>query len=1128
MNSSPSSHSEPFSSRALCAVLLLALGAFPQCWSGEVTIWTSSLTLPGKSIQVFPRSQCHKYFNFLNVLHWWNDRPLIYDRSLRPAIVDGVLVTPGSDVLAVRNSLVRDAELAKEYLVDGLGSFGSTNYQEPSYEFYLDSVAASATTGYKHLLEISSLDLTYLRPALTKALASSYSARISGKVLISSYALDANGPTNIAAQRQVLRNEFGDTFVLVVEMTAVSEEMLRLYKLGELSTSPSAKLTELKQALRQYLDAADGIMVENCHHMETNTAHRYDNRFDLGFYRDCLIPIFKSVLAEPAYAGKLLGLGVASGYCNNRTGDNNSEECTRRLRNTFDVAISAAPDFIVIPEWNEQNENTALQPTVNNSWTHRRITEYYMRTIKGLPLSPRAGDDTSLPNCVLSYRKEIKLGETLELEILNVPDSTATTSYTAVLSLEDVAGNVVKTFAPVSFVRNVLRDYTMSVPSESLAAHAAIRPVITIQQATSRTIKDGLLHITLRPAWTLDYQTVKQPLRDLAPITSATLTAVAGAGHTVTLTGTVNASEALTSVEVMAEASEVYAYDRLNEYDLANNVVIYGYYTSLPDGYDCDLTVTGTSTFQLKPVYMPENSFQYQKIGNVMRFSSAPRGREWPARFYLVIPKASTASAVIQVSSSHGNFAVPVASLLSNGVFRKTVESQMVFNFEVFHRLPDHPVPINATSANFTTTLQAETAQPVYHLRIITQSSRIYRTKPQPVSFAATGTASLKVFSESLSGSAVTVSVPRSGILDLNYEFDNRCGDVLPVAAGVRWCAQMGGGTLYAEPFYSGDYSQRFYTGSGYPASGPLSKPSWVNEDGASCLQFSGNGQYLILPPEAFPRGAFVLSCDIKPMVSTPQILFRHHGILIGSLMLKLANGKLYASHVDKLIQESYFDTGLVVPVGQWSRITVTYDLATLAFSVEGQPLKSYPFTGKALYFQTSVFGGHLRPGFGVDAGDGFFNGYLKSLRITHSSTRTPPATNSTPVANGQSLTTPQNTARNLTLTGSDLDGDPLTTAVTSSPVNGTLSGAAPLLVYTPTAGFIGSDSFIFTVNDGQATSAPATIQVTVIAPGAGGGGGSSGSSSSGSGGGGCGLGGAAAALLLGLALGLRLTRRRW
>ena len=133
------------SSRALGAVLLLALGASPQCWSGEVTTWTSSLTVPGKSIQVFPRSQCHKYFNFLNVLHWWNDRPLIYDRSLRPAIVDGVLVTPGTDVLAVRNSLVRDAELAKEYLVDGLGSFGSTDYQEPSYEFYLDSVAASAT-----------------------------------------------------------------------------------------------------------------------------------------------------------------------------------------------------------------------------------------------------------------------------------------------------------------------------------------------------------------------------------------------------------------------------------------------------------------------------------------------------------------------------------------------------------------------------------------------------------------------------------------------------------------------------------------------------------------------------------------------------------------------------------------------------------------------------------------------------------------------------------------------------------------------------------------------------------------------------------------------------------------------
>ena len=140
-------------------------------------------------------------------------------------------------------------------------------------------------------------------------------------------------------------------------------------------------------------------------------------------------------------------------------------------------------------------------------------------------------------------------------------------------------------------------------------------------------------------------------------------------------------------------------------------------------------------------------------------------------------------------------------------------------------------------------------------------------------------------------------------------------------------------------------------------------------------------------------------------------------------------------------------------------------------------------------------------------------------------STRPAPLTNTVPVANGQSLTTPPNTAKNLTLTGSDVDGDPLTTTVTSSSSNGVLSGTAPSLVYTPTAGFTGVDSFTFTVHDGVATSASATISITVsvVPPPPGGSG--SGSGGGGGGGGGCGLGGSAATLLLALGFGFR--RRR-
>ena len=47
-------------------------------------------------------------------------------------------------------------------------------------------------------------------------------------------------------------------------------------------------------------------------------------------------------------------------------------------------------------------------------------------------------------------------------------------------------------------------------------------------------------------------------------------------------------------------------------------------------------------------------------------------------------------------------------------------------------------------------------------------------------------------------------------------------------------------------------------------------------------------------------------------------------------------------------------------------------------------------------------------------------------------------------------------------------------------PMHGTLSGTAPDLTYTPDAGFVGTDSFSFAVNDGSLDSAPATVTIDV------------------------------------------------
>ena len=89
---------------------------------------------------------------------------------------------------------------------------------------------------------------------------------------------------------------------------------------------------------------------------------------------------------------------------------------------------------------------------------------------------------------------------------------------------------------------------------------------------------------------------------------------------------------------------------------------------------------------------------------------------------------------------------------------------------------------------------------------------------------------------------------------------------------------------------------------------------------------------------------------------------------------------------------------------------------------------------------------------------------------------------NATPVADGAAVTTQEDQPRPLTLTGSDADGDTLTFAVVTPPANGTLSGAAPNLTYTPAANYSGADNFTFRVNDGLANSAVATVSIAVTA----------------------------------------------
>jgi hypothetical protein len=86
---------------------------------------------------------------------------------------------------------------------------------------------------------------------------------------------------------------------------------------------------------------------------------------------------------------------------------------------------------------------------------------------------------------------------------------------------------------------------------------------------------------------------------------------------------------------------------------------------------------------------------------------------------------------------------------------------------------------------------------------------------------------------------------------------------------------------------------------------------------------------------------------------------------------------------------------------------------------------------------------------------------------------------NAAPVAGDQAVSTAEDTAVDVTLTGSDADGDSLTFALVSGLDHGALSGTPPAVTYTPDADYFGPDAFTFAVDDGLSTD-QGTVGLTV------------------------------------------------
>ena len=532
-----------------------------------------------------------------------------------------------------------------------------------------------------------------IREAIKAAVASKSALRINGKLLIVSYRAWFCPNAEWEKLFAGLKAEFGDIFIFLHDGAEAVLPQIKKEYTATGAVSATATDDGLKK-IRGILDVFDGVYFNA---MGTSPSNK-NKKLDREFYRDIFVPLFTRVLAEEKYTNKYFGLSANVGHHNSGNGlCSIDEDGTRQLRYTMEICMDANPDVIVIPEWDEFNENTCLCPTVCNSYANQRIMKYYMRVLKKEKQTPNPDDDLAVPNAVISYRKSLTFGEPLEIEVLNIPDSDKNEAYTVQLSLKDINGKMVKRFGKKKFATDKMADETFILPTEDLAKNDVLIPCLTVINPKGEKLiyEDGLSPIQLR-TWNWDSKWVKQPLRDVIRPKSVSFDAVKAVNNdgSVTVSGAFECAEDIAFAEVLEDDDEMYAYDVNDEFKRGPENIQLKFTLASVIGRSLDLRgkiTVKNSDFYIFPKAVA-GVYSYAG-GNSIEYAGAVE--HYKRRMLLAIPKTNAAKAVLDFNFNEFKTEISVNKIVKNGIYSEFYTNGLTLTIENFHKLYRIPLHVN-------------------------------------------------------------------------------------------------------------------------------------------------------------------------------------------------------------------------------------------------------------------------------------------------------------------------------------------------------------------------------------------------------------------------------------------------
>lgn len=920
----------------------------------------------------FARGQLKYGLERYDYLHRWVDRPLFQDSSFIDASTGHFL---NNAAWKVMHRVVKDM-----YQLNGFSFFPITKQRDDLYR-------AAATPDYQ-----MNVLPEYVSPAaiikyggtpdwaktyqLTEqALNSKQTFRINGKIVITSYPADTD-PAYWVELKKRLTARYGDKFIIA------PMHMLPRNIVASGKPLTVRDVNTLANIIRKWLRSVDGYYYN---FPPLNEYRRYDDDFD----KNVMIPLLTGILAEDEFKDKILAWGTKVGHENFYAKGTFTYNCggTSMLRGSVGSAVAAKADVVNLVEWDEQNENTSFRPTLYNSFSTQRIMRYLSGVAKGKLFSRLPGDDASVPNLILSYRKIVVAGETVEFEIVNVPEAESTgKELNITLTVKDHRGNTVKTFSGKA-KDNRLAELRFNVKAADVISHHILIPELTVN---GKKFASGFTPVELRANWNADNKWVKQPLRDLASCSAELKIAGRTADGFIKLQGKVRSAVPLHSVEVIDSGDHIYQHQKNNPFlEMEDRAV----FSIMVEGYDrkkirftgdikvCDAPSARCRT-QRTGGEAPRSKLDHELIATTTNSGwhfvgkKAIYGSYNACMFQLSVAKRDLAKGYLDISvdaviprgatTTIFKGKLPLAELAKKRVFATNSllgTTLTIRRTDIQYIIPES---LNQKAADFTILVNPHLPQSIFFIEVVDKNRKTFRSLPVTV-FRPSGKKVKFSSFDFFDKHPITVICDSNMLTPQILDFSATHGTAIKNSGGNILTGMRGGNSsrvnnLYlAEDYKHGNFAMK-HMSKNTPDNVKSFPELETRSDGKNVWRFNGKCNASLPVASIYPYCGFELKLNFTAAdVNTKQVLVTNSD---QAFKLFINKGRLFASFYSmggNVAKQPFLVAGPMIAPGVENQVTLRFDQKHVQIFCNGKKGKAKPLAGYLLYPAETSIGHGLR-----------------------------------------------------------------------------------------------------------------------------------------------------------------------